>query len=268
MKKEYLDRLKQISPNLKEEDIILTIEGFFISEYGSRENFINYFKENNKNPVEEFTQMFDLEILERMSKSIFESNSLTDLLKNVSNLINNNSLDKDKLRRNLENIKKLQPELTNTIDLTESRIQVSLIPFLEDKLKFSLSKTRKELGYPDKRTFDKWLSVFFKDKFANRGENNGRISLIEYIEIVSAFMLSDDEGSFGDVKLENLEYRFKNQRSIHKKELKKLTNNNYALLKVLLDDKNIKHDLKLPENFRKMPYSIAVTVKEHIKQYF
>lgn len=266
MKKEHLEILQKLSPNFSEEKIVIIIENHFIKKYGSRENAINYFKENNKVPQKEFIKEFDQKSLKKFSEAIFESDSLTDLLNNISNLKNDSTLDEGNLLINLESIKSLEPELTNTLDLTESRIQVSLIPFLEEKLKLSLKKTREELGYPDSRTFNKWLSVFFNDKFANRGENNGRITLQEYIEIVSAFMLSYDEASFGNVKPEELVDRFNNHRSIHKKELKNLTNNNYSLLNKLLEEINIDEDLNLPENYRKFPYKIATILTKEIER--
>lgn len=261
MKIDPINIIKQIFPNFKVEDSIDIIESYFITKFGSRKKAELYFKNNNIHPLDEFVKDHDLVVILEMFSPILKSKSLSDLFENLNHIKNNTKTDKEKLLQSINKLKELEPKISSVFNLSESRMKVSIIPSLEKHLKLSLSKTREELGYPDQRTFNKWLKVFFGDKYLNRGKTNGRISLEEYIEIVSAFMLSYNEEDFGSSNLKELENRFKNERSIHKKELKKYTDNNYYLLNKLLEKISIDKNLDLPEKYRKLPFSIASIFK-------
>lgn len=256
--------IKQINPKFKEEDFIELIESYFITKFGSRKKMELYFKNNNIDPLDEYVKDNNLEVIPKIFSPILKSENMSDLLENLNHL--KNKTDKEELIQIINKLKKLDPEVSSILNLSDSRMKISIIPALEKYLKLSLSKAREELGYPDQRTFNKWLKVFFEDKYLNRGKTNGRISLEEYIEIVSEFMLSYNEETFGDATFEELQDRFKNQKNMHRKELKKLTNNNYALLNQHLEEINIDEELNLPENYRKVPYKIATILTKEIKK--
>ncbi|OAD45904.1 hypothetical protein [Polaribacter atrinae] len=266
MKSDTYFNLNKIVPNITEESACKIIENYYIRKFGSEEAAQKYFKEYKKNPVDEFLKELNPAILAKFIGPFLNitSTPITDIIDNVANLGSMSAVDAEELSKSLAFLQSIAPEMESILNLSESRMKVSIIPLLEKKLQLSLSKTRKELGYQDQRTFNKWLSVFFEDKYANRGGQNGKISLKEYIEIVSAFMLSYDEESFNFSNIEELQNRFKNERSILKKELKKFTNNNYALLRSLIEETE---GIQLPEEeYRKVPYKIASYFKSEFKK--
>jgi hypothetical protein len=265
MKKKF--GLINFFPKISNGKMLKIIENYYIQKFGSIEAAEKYFRETNKHPVDEFYKSLNTGFLIKILKSLLKSSSITSLIGNLSNLKNDNTLDRDEINKSFKILKSIEPEVIESFGLSEKRIESNIITFLDKTLKLSLSKTRKELGYPDQRTFNTWLSYFFEEKFSNRGKNNGRISLSEYIEIVSAFMLRYDEKAFNFSDTEKLKNRFENERSIHKKQLKSFTDNNYAILKFKLEDIADLKNMDLPENYRKMPYNIASIFKSELKKY-
>ena len=254
-------------PKISNGKMLKIIENYYIQKFGSREAAIKYFRETNKNPVDEFCKSLNTGFLIKILKSLLKSSSITSLIGNLSILKNDNTLIKDEVNKSIEVLQSIKVEVNEALNLSNNKIEVFILPLLERKLKLSLSKTRKELGYIDQRTFNKWLSYFFEDKFSKQGKKNGRITLSEYVEIISAFMLSYDEEVFNFSEIAVLQARFKNERTINKKQLKFYTNNNYAVLNERLEDIVDMKNMNLPENYRKIPFSIVSVLKKEFKEY-
>jgi hypothetical protein len=257
--------INNLIPNIKTEDYCVIIENYYIKKFGSEEAAQKYFIEKKIHPFDEFNSEVNSTILIKAFKPFSKTKSISDLINNFHSLLNDNTIDKKELYKSLKVLKSLEPEILKVFNLSESRFNVSIIPLLEKKLQLSLSKTREELGYPDQRTFNKWLTVFLGDKFSNHGKRNGSINISEYVEIVSAFMLSYDEDKFNFFDLDNLKYRFEKERSFHKKELKKFTNNNYEILRELLEEVTSSNNINMPEKYRKIPYKIVSLFKSKYK---
>jgi hypothetical protein len=146
--------------------------------------------------------------------------------------------------------------------------------------KHTLKKTREELGYPDSRTFNPWLIAFFDDKYVTctgktksgkpsyKSKNKGYINFNEYLEIVSMFLLSENEEYF-DLENNALEYRdrIKKQKVTQKKVLKELTKNDYKLLRERVEDVLGIKNINTSHEFRNIPFRIVSIIKNEIKNY-
>jgi len=264
------------------------IDNFYIKKYGSREKAEAVFQElkNNCKSDAEFVSIFNDKI-----KKDLHVDSFTLILKpflrakNISSLIKNLYTFKHSQQSKQLKVDGLAYDYKNLIEpafeeaLTPSaKTKSDVIALIGKNLKLTLASTRKELGYPDPRTFNPWLNVFFGGKYEARAKETGRsagvISLFEYIEIVSAFMLSYDEHKLDFSNIDKLHKRFTESKKTQKKVLKQLTKNNYSRLKEKLPDmewssynNKIDTDINLKDEstYRNIPFSIVSIIKEELK---
>ncbi len=146
--------------------------------------------------------------------------------------------------------------------------------------KYTLKQTREELGYPDSRTFNPWLIAFFDDKYVTctgktksgkpsyKSKKRGYINFNEYLEIVSMFLLCENEDYF-DIENCALEYRdrIKMHKITQKKVLKDLTKNDYKLLRERVEDILGLNNINTSHEFRNIPFRIVSIIKKEIENY-
>ncbi len=257
------------------------IECFYIKKYGSHEKAVSFFKEfqDSCQNEEEFQDKFWVKFNEdfrindfmKIFKPYFEAEDISSFVKSVSKFKteNKDNFTFDQLTElDVIYTTLIKPAFEEVYNLSDKTSKNNFVNNIIANIKFSLAKTRKELGYPDQRTFNKWLNGFFGDKYINRGNTNGYISLEEYIEIVCAFILSYNEDKKDLLyKAEELSNRFDNEKNISKKVLKKLTKNNYQLLNERLEDMAKINKLNIPVDVRNFPYSIVSILKNELNNY-
>lgn len=146
--------------------------------------------------------------------------------------------------------------------------------------RYNLKQTREELGYPDSRTFNPWLIAFFDDKYVTcrgktksgkpsyKSKKRGYINFNEYLEIVSMFLLCENEDYF-DIENCVLEYRdrIKMHKITQKKVLKDLTKNDYKLLRERVEDILGLNNINTSHEFRNIPFRIVSIIKKEIENY-
>ncbi len=265
------------------------ITRFYIKKYGSFNKANSVFIELQESCVDddEFQKVlkeklekdFHVNYIQLLLKPFTKAKNITSLVEEIS-IVEGSILTKfsqeeaEIVLSDFENL--MKPAFEETFNFSQNKKE-DIIQIINTNLKLSLSSTRKELGYPDQRTFDKWLVCFFKvdnphsdklkHKFSYLGKKNGYLSLDQYIEIVSAFMLSYDEKSLDLYNAEELHTRFEKDRFTQKKFLKKFTKNSYALLRERIEDIAEIKGLELPENYRNIPYSIVSIIKKELNEY-
>lgn len=264
------------------------IERFYIKKYGSRENAEIVFKQLKENSKSEedfqltlqdkFKADFHLKELKLLIQPFIKANSITGLLKNLLNF--KASKKSEVLKSNLTKISVdfndlIKPALEESFSVSD-KAKDDIIKIINQNVTFNIANTRKELGYPHPRTFNYWLKYFFDSKFdnkinENKSKNSGKLTLFEYIEIVSAFILSYDEEKLNISKPKEILKRFELQQKTQKQVLKELTDNNFSKLKEKLEDLHFSETYKTkfgnkPYDItkRKIPYSLVSIIKEHI----
>lgn len=258
------------------------IEELFIKKYDTKEKAQEVFKniltssKTEGNLQELLLKEFSLDTILNLLNSFSESSNYTETLKNFKKTKIDvlSSLDSDGLQTLNNNLNTLQ-SISHNIDISDKE-KGDIINYINKSVNFNLANTRKELGFNHPRIFNPWLNFFFNNKYESKtketGKNAGNITLLEYIEIVSAFILSYDEDKLNfsnpDEMLKRLEIQQKTQKQI----LKELTNNNFSYLKEKLEDlKNSRIYITKFDNKpyditkRKIPYSLVSIIKEHIK---
>ncbi len=266
------------------------IERFYIKKYGSLEKAELVFKDlkENSKSEEEFQIILEEKIktdlhykeFQLLIKPFLKAKNITSLLKNLfvfktsdkSKIIKNNA---ERISDDFNNL--IKPAFEETVNISE-KTKMNIINDINQNVTFNIANTRKELGYPHPRTFNHWLQFFFDSKFdhkinENKSRSSGKLTLFEYVEIVSAFILSYDEEKLDFTKPDGLLQRFELQRQTQKQVLKKLTNNNYSLLKEKLEDLLDSETYKTkfgnkPYDItkRKIPYRLVSIIKEHINE--
>ncbi|GLB48202.1 hypothetical protein [Neptunitalea lumnitzerae] len=263
------------------------IENFYIKKYGSREEAEKVFEDL----VNSHDNDDDLQaaVTEKLKKDFYynywkviieifsESTGCKDLLKRMSDFkASESSLSfkkiAPKMLHDYENY--MKPAFEEILDISEDS-KNEIISYIHKINTFSLSQTRKELGYPDPRTFNYWLIFLFGNKYKaktkEKGRNAGKISLLDYIKIVSAFILRHDESKIDFSKPEKMLERFESQKSTHKKILIELEGY-YAKLREKLEDVNLSNtytdkfkNKKFDINKRKFPYVIYSIIEDALK---
>ncbi len=264
------------------------IERYYIKKYGSRENadlVFNQLKENSKNEQafqlalqEKFKTDFHYKELRLIIKPLIKAKSITSL---IENLISFKAFNKSGVvQKNITTISEdfyalIKPAFEETFSVSVLS-KNDIIHHINQYVTFNIKSTREELGYPHPRTFNYWLNYFFDSKFEkkineNKSKNSGQLTLYEYIEIVSAFILSYDEEKINISKPQEILKRFELQQKTQKQVLKELTNNNFSNLKEKLEDLHFSETYKTkfgnkPYDItkRKIPYSLVSIIKEHI----
>lgn len=255
------------------------IEAFYAKKYGSKENAVLVFKaiRNSCNNEKEFQSIivkkiekdFHYNLLKQIVEIFKQSKGLFSLIKNLKSFAKNIK-DKDSVHNEIIEIQELNfslaSELKNLYGGTKKQLDINNCSLsIEDYLFISLAQIRKECGYPDKRTFDKWLETFFGTKYLDKGHSNGYVSIEEYAEILKTFLLKPEESNFPS-DLKELENRF-DEPNIPKKKLKIYTNGSYPKLNDLLDDIAYFKGVKLPDNFRNIPLSLTYEVIKESKNF-
>jgi hypothetical protein len=254
--------------------MIALIDLFYIKKYGSIEGvqiFFNELKQQCKNEEEfddlvqkEFEKDFNIEKLQSLVPVFLKINNFSSIL-NIEKDFKNWSINSKITEQDLLPILELQ-DLTK--QLFEEKfhqepeiLRKLLISRFADKITFTIKETREELGFTNQRTFKKWLDYFYKDKY------NGRrtINILEYIGIWSKFLLSPNEDKI-DIKKKAVEYqkRLDERLVFSKNRLKKLTNDDYIILRIEIDSINKELDLQLPNDVDAYPFSIAEIFKKHL----
>ncbi len=179
------------------------LTNFYIKKYGSEDKAKAVFdqlthnltNEKDKQKAIEKKLYEDLHIKQWLYfKELFEIKSILSLVKiilGIKSKINEDwSLtEKQKFGNTLKNLMIPSYEKTYNINTQKNAIKREIT---KAKL-FTLAITRRELGYPDQRYFNRWLKAFFGDKYLNKGQSNGYLTLEEYLEIISAFLLTENE---------------------------------------------------------------------------
>lgn len=258
------------------------IEQLFIKKYGTRENAQEAFKnilassKTEDNLQELLLKEFGLDTILNILNSFSQSSNYTETLKSLDKTKMDviSSLDPNGLQTLNENLKNIQ-SVSDNFDVSDKQ-KDKIIAYINQNVNFNLANTRKELGYPHPRIFNPWLNFFFNNKYKSKteetGKNAGRITLTEYIEIVSAFILSYDEDKLNFSNPDEMLKRLKLQRQTQKQILKELTKNNFSYLKEKLKDLERSKTYKTkfgnkPYDItkRKIPYSLVSIIKEHIE---
>lgn len=243
------------------------IELFCEKKYGSVEGVQIYFnglKQQCKSEEEfdalvqkEFENHFNIEIFQSLIEilsGLTNFSSFLNIEKEFENWFNNAKISKEDLEKLME-FQDLIKQLFTKHFSKEPEIQRKLlIAKLADKITFTIKETRQELGFTNQRTFKKWLDYFYKEKY------NGRrtINILEYLDIWSKFLLNPNEDVI-DVKEKAVEYQKRLDAGLmfSKNRLRKLTNNDYKLLRMEIDSINKELGLQLPNDVDAYPFSIA-----------
>lgn len=264
------------------------IERFYIKKYGSRakaELVFKQLKENSKNEEAfqlalqaKFKNDFHYNELSLLIKPFIKAKNITGLIKNLFSFkaSNKSGAVKNNINKISEDFEALiKPAFEETFNISD-KTKDDIINDINQNVTFNIANTRKELGYPHPRTFNYWLRYFFDSKFdnkinENKSKNSGKLTLFEYIEIVSAFILSYDEEKLNISKPKEILKRFELQQKTQKQVLKELTNNNFSFLKEKLEDLHFSETYKTkfgnkPYDItkRKIPYSLVSIIEEHI----
>ncbi|MCG9792802.1 hypothetical protein [Flavobacterium algicola] len=253
---------------------IALIDLFYVKKYGSAEGvqiFFNELKQQCKSEEEfgdlvqqEFENDFKIKTFQPLIEVFSKINNLSSFLnieKDLKNCFINSKITEQDLLKILE-LKDLMKQVFEEYFHPEREIQRKLlIAKFADQITFTIKETREELGFNNQRTFKKWLDYFYKDKY------NGRrtINILEYIDIWSKFLLGPNEDKI-DIKEKSVVYqkRLDERLVFSKNRLKKLTNNNYKLLRIEIDYINKELGLQLPNDVDAYPFSIAEIFKKHI----
>lgn len=282
-----IDFIKLIEENkqfLINSNSVKVVEGLFINKYGSEEKAKEAFKtileqsKKDDNLQELIFSEFGLDKIMRILDSFKEASNLKETYENLQN---------EKLKFIKEETPKSKEELLNNLELLSNAAQQvdisetsknNLISYINENVIFNLANTRKELGYPDPRPFNDWLKFFFQGKYNDKinegnSKNSGKLTLFEYLEVVSAFLLSYDESKIDYSNPEKMLKRFELQKKTQKQVLKYITNNNYSYLKEKLDDFDRSEVYKdkfgnkpYDSSKRKIPFSIVTLIKEYINR--
>lgn len=142
-------------------------------------------------------------------------------------------------------------QINDLLKLIDSRIKndttivypsLSFSNFFNTTVKLSIKNIREEVGL-NKRTFNKWLSYFFKDKYSFKRS----VTIVEYFEIMKIFYLRHDEPDFDfENKIDIYRKRYKDGLLYSKYRLKKYTNDDYKSLKEELNYINKKYNTSIP----------------------
>jgi hypothetical protein len=258
------------------------IEELFIKKYGTKEKAQEAFKniltssKEEDNLQELLLKEFNLDTILDVLNSFSQSSNYTETLKGLKKTKTDvlSSLDSDGLETLNNNLNTLQ-SVSENFAISDKQ-KDDIITYINQNVNFNLANTRNELGYKHPRIFNPWLNFFFNNKYKSKtekkGKNAGRITLFEYIEIVSAFILSYDEDELNFSNPDEMLKRIEIQQKTQKQILKELTNNNFSYLKEKLED--LEHSNIYKKKFenkpyditkRKIPYSLVSIIKEHIK---
>lgn len=282
-----IDFIKLIEENkqfLINSNSVKVVEGLFINKYGSEEKAQEAFKtileqsKKDDNLEELIFSEFGLDKIIQVLNSFTEASNLKETYENLQKVKQN--ILKEETRESKETFLNNLGLLSNAaqhVDISETS-KDNLINYIDENVIFNLANTRKELGYPDPRPFNYWLKFFFQGKYNDKinegnSKNSGKLTLFEYLEVVSAFLLSYDEGKIDYSNPEKMLKRFELQKKTQKQVLKYITNNNYSYLKEKLEDlyisdvyRNKFGDQPFDTSKRKIPYSICSVIKKHIEE--
>lgn len=261
---------------------ITLIEELFIKKYGTKENAQKVFKsilvssKAEHNLQELLLKEFSFDTILNVLNSFSQSSNYTETLKNLKKTKTNvlSSFDSDGFQTLNNNLNTLQ-SVSDNFYISDKQID-DIITYINQNVNFNLANTRKELGFPHPRIFNPWLNFFFNNKYKSKteetGKNAGSITLLEYIEIVSAFIISYEEDKLNFSNPEEMLKRLEVQQKTQKQILIGLTNNNFSYLKEKLED--LEHSKIYKSKFdnkpyditkRKIPYSLVSIIEEHIK---
>lgn len=258
--KETLFKKKYSANNIK--IIQDVVNKLFIARYGNIENAESEFNKilNNCKTTEDLIVQIESDFF------IPEINQVIELLKNLtsfSEIIKQYSSLKIEVQKIVNNsnrsneFKKFFPIYFSILNEYIEKNNIKR----DSKNKYSLKEIREELGFPNKRTFNKWLSYFYDDKY-----NKKRIvSVAEYADIFKKFFLDIYEEDFEIEKFENVYLtRLNNEKRLKKVDLKLYAQDDYKLLKADIKDVDEEFNLNLPKNVDSYPFSIANQLIQHL----
>jgi DNA-binding MarR family transcriptional regulator len=263
------------------------LEKIFIKKYGSKNDEVvkrikllcSTDEEFQNKLCEEISDKFNIFL--EISSHFNNVTGVKTLAKSITSFQDNNPLEKlsreelKELNDFIEN--DVKPTISEKLDITNEVNRKRFINEVSENF-ITLKKTREELECENQRTFEKWLLIFFGEgypvgyhKFSDKGANNGYINLSEYIEIVSAFLLSYDEEKI-DLTNKSKEYseRFENGIMVSKEKLKTILSTYNARLKENIEDWSGRRyndeDIALTvSKSRKFPNSLASSIIDDVR---
>ncbi len=230
--------------------------------YGSQMNGVSHLLKMRQNSINEDEFMAKLEHelfaneIAQIADIYTRFDSISSLIKYFSKIENSEIQEVIKTDRPKEFfafLKKISP-IFNKYDED--------IPISQLNVKYSIKETREELGFKNQRTFKKWLTYFYRDKFDNRHY----FSLEEYTDVFKKFFLKSDEEDFEGEKITN-EYLTRIQQGLRfkKADLIKYSQNNYKILKNDINDIDSFKKLELPSDVDSYPFSIVDVIKRNLE---
>ncbi|WP_336067388.1 hypothetical protein [Mesoflavibacter sp. CH_XMU1404-2] len=239
-------------------DNLSLVEDLFIKKYGSEEKAREVFKEilktskKDNNLQELLLAEFSLDSLFAVLDTFNKASNLTETLQNLEVFKSNANISKE-IHDNINIVKSVSD--SNKIPEV---YKDSFIAYINQNVTFTLANTRKELGYPHPRIFNPWLNFFFDNKYKSRtlekGRSAGKITLSEYVEIVSAFILSYDEKKLDFSNPKKMLERFEFQQKTQKQFLKNREGYYYSKLREKLKDINLSSNYQA--NFKNKPFDL------------
>jgi hypothetical protein len=249
-------------------------ELFYIKKYGSLEAAQNFFSDLKKQYVDEdefniiIEEQFESDFKFRLFQPLYDIFLRTD---NFSSLLNiedelkkwiiNSNITKEKWEEAIKVMDELQLLQNDYYKHEPEVLRKLFIVKLADKITFTIKETREELGFKNQRTFKKWLDYFYKGKF----EGRKTINILEYLDIWKNFLLATDENKI-DINRNTVEYKKRLEEGLvfSKHRLKRLTKDDYKLLKVEINSINQLENLQLPNDVDMYPFSIVDIFKKHL----
>lgn len=252
----FLENYKRLSFE-KEEELS---NNFFVMFYGGEKELLSRLdklKEQSNTDEEIFEILkietnldFWLKILE-----ILQFNNITELIKATSRLQQNRD-ELVNLITDYEGLKKVfaiqkpfaEYNLKTLFDINFNGKNREESKILAKRIIYVTKETIAKEFDCNKRTFTKWLEIYFGDRFVRKDR---KITIEEYIEIFEAFFLNDDENLDLNNNLNKYLNRLEKGVNFNKSDLAKLCDSDLKTQK-----ENLKK-IAFFSSINKFPYSIC-----------
>lgn len=269
-------KLVESSKILNVENFVeVTLNNFYIRKYGSIEEVEKVFHSLRleSETEEEFIEKRELKIQSDIPLEQFKSLiEYVQSLQSFSTLVNREKLENsliidmqnnpDKWKLVLEIMDDYYQLINDKFGFNKELIKEKLLLEINEKITFTIKETREELGFKNQRTFKKWLTYFYENKY----DDCRKFNLLEYIDVIKKFFLNPDEHTIDlNNNIDTYKKRLAEGIVIKKSNLIKLTNNDYKLLKNEIDDLKELEIIKLPENVDFYPYSVAQLIIKNLE---
>lgn len=253
----------------------ITLNNFYIRKYGSIEEVEKVF---HKLRLECETEEDFIDKRERKIQSDIPLEQFKSLMKYVQSFQSFSTIvDREKMENDLINDIQNNPDnwklvmeimddyfhlINEKFGFNRELIKENLLLEINEKITFTIKETREELGFKNQRTFKKWLTFFYGNKY----DNSRKFNLLEYIDVIKKFFLKPDEKEIDiNNNIDEYKNRLLNGMVVKKAHLIKLTNNDYKLMKNEIDDLKDFKIVNLPDNVDFYPYSIAQLIIKNLE---